>query len=126
MHTLFDFITNVNAAQYGFSLLSILGFIVFYQILKPKPFEGLLQAAADDARFIRGQERGRVLQTVRNITMAPVYLMIYLVSLPFLFILGAVASQATVMSGEWSPVRAYFMGSRKSRKSRGAKRDEKV
>ncbi|MGO9014585.1 MAG: hypothetical protein ACLQF0_06355 [Dissulfurispiraceae bacterium] len=126
MHTLFDFITNVNAAQYGFSLLSILGFIVFYQILKPKPFEGLLQAAADDARFIKGQERGRVLQTVRNITMAPVYLMIYLVSLPFLFILGAVAPRATVMSGEWSPVRAYFMGSRKSRKSRGAKRDEKV
>ncbi len=122
MHTLFDFITNVDAAQYGFSLLSIAGFIVFYQILKPKPFEGLLESAAEDARFIKAQERGNVLQIFRNIAMAPLYLMIYLVSLPFLFILGSVAPRATVMSGEWSPVRAYFMGSRKSRKSRGDKK----
>ncbi|MBF0505952.1 MAG: hypothetical protein HQL09_03860 [Nitrospirae bacterium] len=122
MHTLFDFITNVNAAQYGFSLFSILGFIVFYHILKPKPFKGLLESAADEARFIRTQDRGYILQIVRNIAMAPVYLMIYLVSLPLLFILGAVAPRATVMSGEWSPVRAYFMGSRKSRKSRGSKK----
>jgi hypothetical protein len=119
MHTLFDFITSVNAAQYGFSLFFVVGFIVFYQILKPKPFEGLAAAAAEDAGYIKTQGKGRVVQLARNIIMAPVYLMIYVVSLPFLFILGAIAPRGAVMTGEWSPLRAYFMGSRKPGKSRG-------
>ena len=117
MHTLFDFVTSTNAAEYGLMLLFILGFIIFLQIMSPRPFKGALEMAADDVKFLRSQNRVRLLRLARNAALAPAYFMFYLAALPFLFVQGLAAPLA---SAEWSPVRAYFTG----RKARGKKPDE--
>lgn len=123
MHTLFDFISNVNATQYALALLSIFGFIIFCEVLKPRPFDGLLKSAADDLRFIRSQQKGKVVQTIKNTALAPVYVLLYLAAVPVLFYLAVVPvifgkTFGAVSSAEWSPVRAYFTGRRKAKKSR--------
>jgi hypothetical protein len=124
MHTLFDFISNVNAMQYALAILFILGFIVFCEVLKPRPFEGLLKSAADDLRFIRTQQKGKVVQLIKNTALAPVYVLIYLAAVPVLFYLAVVPvlfgkTFAAVSSTEWSPVRAYFTGRKRAKKVRG-------
>jgi len=120
MHTLFDFISSVNAVQYGLSLLFIVGFIIFNEILKPRPFDGLVEAIVEDVRFIR--TGGKMKPLMKKIAVAPVYTFIYLASLPLLFLQGmAVLSGrgiASVTSAGWSPVRAYFAGRNKTKKSK--------
>ncbi len=120
MHTLFDFISSVNAVQYGLSLLFIVGFILFNEILKPRPFEGLVEAIVEDVKFIR--HGGRMRPLMKKVAVAPVYIGIYLASLPLLFLQGiAVLSGrgiASLTSAGWSPVRAYFAGRKKVKKSR--------
>lgn len=113
MHTLFDFVTHVNKAMFGLALLSILGFIIFLEIFKAKPFEALKKSAADDAEYIKSQGKANMLQLFKNMAMAPVYFLIYLASVPVLYIQ---AMAEPVASGGWSPVRAYFAGRRKSKK----------
>ncbi|MDA8170525.1 MAG: hypothetical protein M0Z48_01680 [Nitrospiraceae bacterium] len=119
MHTLFDFITRTDAAEYGLMLFFILGFIVFLQVMKPRPFRQVVEMAASDVRFLKSQSRGRLLRLARNTAFAPVYFMFYLVSLPFLFVQGMATPLATA---EWSPVRAYFTG-RKARSKKSADED---
>ncbi|MBI4685451.1 MAG: hypothetical protein HY755_09660 [Nitrospirae bacterium] len=123
MHTLFDFISNVNAMQYGLALFFILGFIIFYEILKPKPFEGLLKSAADDVKFIKAQRKETSVQLIKKIALAPMYILFYLAAVPVLFVQGFSIPLgkgiATVTSAGWSPVRAYFTGSRKAKKAQG-------
>jgi small-conductance mechanosensitive channel len=123
MHTLFDFISSVNALQYGLALFFVFGFILFNEILKPRPFDGLLKSFVEDVRFIRSQDRLTSLQLGRKIVVALFYILAYLAALPFLFIQGmAVLSfrgMASVTSAGWSPVRAYFAGRKKIKRNRG-------
>ncbi len=120
MHTLFDFISSVNAVQYGLSLLFILGYIIFNEILKPRPFEGLVESVVEDVRFIR--TGGKMRPLMKKVAVAPVYLAVYLASLPLLFLQGlAVLSGrgiASLTSAGWSPVRAYFTGRKKVKKGK--------
>ena len=120
MHTLFDFISSVNAVQYGLSLLFILGYIIFNEILKPRPFEGLVESVVEDVRFIR--TGGKMRPLMKKVAVAPVYLAVYLASLPLLFLQGiAVLSGrgiASLTSAGWSPVRAYFTGRKKAKKGK--------
>ena len=120
MHTLFDFVSSVNAVQYGLSLLFILGFIIFNEILKPRPFDGLVEAIVEDVKFIRNG--GKMRPLMKKVAVAPVYTVIYLASLPLLFLQGmAVLSGrgiASLTSAGWSPVRAYFTGRKKVKKGK--------
>lgn len=124
MHTLFDFVSSVNAIQYGLSLLFILGFILFNEILKPSPFEGLFQSVAEDIRFIKAQGKVTSLQQLKKIALAPLYIMVYLFALPFLFIQGIAVMTGrgieAVTSAGWSPVRAYFAGRKKGKSAKGS------
>ncbi len=134
MHTLFDFVSDVYAVQYGLALLFMLGFIIFCEILMPRPFQGLLKSAVDDVRFFKTQEKKKLLQLLKNIALGPVYLVFYLTVVPVLFYLAAVpllfvrgmASPLGKLlspgtSFAWSPVRAYLTGRKKARK---AKKDD--
>jgi len=38
MHTLIDFTTHVKGVEYIISVLAITGYILYAEILKPKPF----------------------------------------------------------------------------------------
>lgn len=120
MYTLFDFISSVNAIQYLLSLLFIVGFIIFYEILKPSPFEGLLKSFVEDVRFIKS--RGRVMALTRKIALAPVYFFFYMAALPFLFTQGMAVlfgkRISAVTYAGWSPVRAYFAGRREVKKAK--------
>jgi hypothetical protein len=123
MHTLFDFISNVNAVQYGIALLSIAGFVIFSEALKANPFKGLRETVAEDVRFIKAQDKGTRLQMVKNVAMAPFYFLSYLASVPVLFVQGMTEpigrGIGAMTTGGWSPVRAYFAGRRKTKKSKG-------
>jgi hypothetical protein len=120
MHTLFDFISNVNTVQYGLSLLFIIGYIIFNEILKPRPFDGLVEAIVEDVKFI--SDGGKMRPLMKKVAVAPVYTVIYLASLPLLFLQGiAVLSGrgiASLTSAGWSPVRAYFTGRKKAKKGK--------
>jgi len=122
MHTLFDFVSNVNATQYGLALLFVLGFIIFTEILKTRPFTDLVQSAAEDVRFIKAQGKERNTQLIKNIASAPLYLVSYLVAVPFLFVQGMSEplgrGLGSLTTAGWSPVRAYFTGRRKSKKAK--------
>lgn len=126
MNTLFDFISDVNAVQYGIALLSVVGFIVFCEILKPKPFQGLAKLFSDDAAYLRGAGRENSLRLIRNIAAAPAYLLIYIAAVPLLFMQGLTMTVGkglvTATSAGWSPVRAYFTGRGKIKK--GKKNDQ--
>src|SRR5512139_3747411 len=130
MHTLFDFTSNVNLVQYGLSLLFIVGFVVFCEVLKPKPFGGLVKAAVEDIRFIRAQGTARFVPLLRNIALAPLYAVLYLLFVPVLFVQGVTEalgkSVGTVTSAGWSPVRAYFTGRKRAKKARKAKETEEM
>jgi len=130
MHTLFDFISNVNAVQYVIALLSMIGFILFSEVLKANPFQGLRESVAEDVRFIKTQDKGMRLQLIKNVAMAPFYFLSYLASLPVLFAQGMVEpigrGFGAVTTGGWSPVRAYFAGRRKTKKSKGDDSDKRT
>lgn len=55
MHTLFDFISSVNGIEYALALLFMFGFVIFGEILKPKPFEGLAKAGGGRHRLHKGR-----------------------------------------------------------------------
>jgi hypothetical protein len=82
-----------------------------------------VQSAAEDARFIKAQGKEKNTQLVKNIASAPFYLVTYLVSVPFLFIQGMAEpigrGFGSLTTAQWSPVRAYFTGRRKSKKAKG-------
>ena len=130
MHTLFDFISNVNAVQYVIALLSMIGFILFSEVLKANPFQGLRESVAEDVRFIKTQDKGMRLQLIKNVAMAPFYFLSYLASLPVLFAQGMAEpigrGFGAVTTGGWSPVRAYFAGRRKTKKSKGDDSDKRT
>lgn len=123
MHTLFDFISSVNGIQYALALVFMFGFIIFSELLKPKPFEGLVKAAAEDIGFIRAQGKGRALGLIKATAMAPLYALFYVAAVPVLFLHGIAMLfgkiiVATTAVG-WSPVHAYFARSGKGKKARG-------
>lgn len=128
MNTLFDFVSNVNAVQYGLALLFVAGFIIFTEILKARPFAELRESAAEDIRFIKAQGKEKNIQLIKNIASAPLYLVTYLVVVPFLFVQGMAEPLGrgigSLTTASWSPVRAYFTGSRKAKKAK-AKDSEK-
>ncbi len=125
MHTLFDFISSVNGIQYGLALLFMLGFVIFSEILKPRPFEGLVKSMIDDIGFIRAGGKLQVLGLIKAVALAPLYALFYLAAVPLLFVhgiaglLGKVIVATTAVG--WSPARAYF-ASRRGRTVKNAKK----
>jgi len=123
MHTLFDFISSVNGIQYVLALVFMFGFIIFSELLKPKPFQGLVKAAAEDIGFMKAQGRGKALGLLKATAMAPLYALFYLAAVPVLFVhgiatlFGKVIIATTVVG--WSPVHAYFARRGKGKKARG-------
>ncbi|HZW36742.1 MAG TPA: hypothetical protein VFF01_07340, partial [Candidatus Deferrimicrobiaceae bacterium] len=53
MHTLIDFTTHVKGVEYIISVLAITGYILYAEILKPKPFKTLKQSAGEELAHLR-------------------------------------------------------------------------
>jgi len=121
MHTLYDFICQVNGIQYLLAILFIAGFIIFFEIFKPKPFMGLSRMINEDVSFVKEQGKSHNLQVVKNALTGSAYAMLYVVALPLLFMHGIAVLMSKLFTSVtyigWSPVQAYFTGRRRAKKS---------
>jgi hypothetical protein len=139
MYTMVDFITHVKGIEYLLSLSAIAGFLVFWEILKPKPFRTVVNTGKDDLAHIR--EIGglkSVAKSAGRIAAAPFIGLAYIVMLPIGFFIAlaaavvnlAVKGVASVagksVAFEWRPVEAYLAGRKKKAEKTAAKKgDEK-
>lgn len=137
MHTLVDFLTRVKGVEYILSVLTIAGFVLFLEVLKPAPFRSLRKLIGEDVAFLREEGFRSVMKTVGRAVAAPFIGLLYVIALPFLFVyylaveLRGMAAErmATALDAVgasavfgWRPSEAYLAG-RKARKAE--KKDEK-
>jgi hypothetical protein len=139
MHTYVDFITHVKGMEYILSVLAIAGFILFLEILKPKPFQTLIQSTQDDLDHMRKTGYEITFRTVKRMLAAPFIGLFYVLMLPFVFVY-ALGAELLRMSAEgfetllemagktaffgWRPMEAY-LGGKKGRKERKEKQEIK-
>ena len=108
MYTLFDFVTQVKGAEYLIAVSAVGLFILFWEVLKPRPFKSMIDAAKGDVTQI-GQSGGfaGVLRTAGHVAAAPFIGLAYVVALPFVFVyaVGHVLLQGTARaisaSADW-------------------------
>ncbi len=125
MNTLFDFVTYVKGIEYVIALGSIAGYIIFWEILKPRPFKTLLETSKDDMASIKRAGRKGNKRTLLNIMSAPFVGAFYLAMVPIAFTYAA----SVRVFGEhahfgWRPVEAYLTGRKNRRKKEKAAKDK--
>jgi hypothetical protein len=82
MHTLFDFITHVKGIEYILSIMFIAGFILYWEIFKPRPFTTLTNTTRKDLAYMKASGRQHI---IGKIATALFVGFAYIVSLPFVF-----------------------------------------
>ncbi len=135
MYTLVDFITHVKGVEYILSLLFIAGFLVMWEVLKPRPFSTVVNTGKEDLAHLKNTGYREALKNVSKIAAAPFIGLAYVVLLPIGFF-AVLLSEAVVMaikggasllgknvSFEWRPMEAYLAG--KKRKKSGTASDDK-
>lgn len=136
MYTLFDFMTHVKGIEYIVSVLSIAMFMVFWEVLKPKPFSTVVNTSKEDLAHL--QQTGGIMKNAGKIAAAPFIGLLYIVMLPigFFFVVLSEAVNLVVkgvstllgrdVSFDWRPMEAYFTGrKRKQAASDPAAQDKK-
>jgi hypothetical protein len=139
MHTLVDFITHVKGIEYLLSILFIGGFLLFWEVLKPKPFRTAIVTGKEDLEHLKRQGMSETFRQARKIIAAPFIGLMYVILLPFGFFF---ALAATIVNGllkgvsmllnlagvsvslEWRPMEAYFSG--KKQKQAGTAQEKKT
>jgi len=140
MHTLVDFLTRVKGVEYILSVLTITGFILFLEVLKPAPFRSLRKLIGEDIAFLREEGFRSVMRTVGRAAAGPFIGLLYVVSLPFLFVytlaveLRGMAAEgmaaaldavgASAVFG-WRPGEAYLAGKKARKGGKTEKKDGK-
>ncbi len=134
MFTLVDFITHVKGVEYILSIMAIAGFLLFWEILKPRPFKTVVETGKDDLGYIEqtGGVKG-IMKAVGKIATAPFVGLAYIVMLPIgFFAVLAVGAVNLAMKGfasiagksatfEWRPMEAYLAGKKKKDEKTGKK-----
>jgi len=120
MNTQFDFVSSVNGVMFLLSLAFIGGYIVLNELMRPEPFRAFVRALRSDWQEIRAEGFGRLMEIAKGVVSAPVYVAMYVVSVPVLFVVGLVMpigkAVSVATSFGWSPVRAYFRGKKALKK----------
>jgi hypothetical protein len=139
MHTLVDFLTRVKGVEYILSVLTITGFVLFIEVLKPAPFRSLRNLIGEDVAFLRAEGFRSVMKTVGRAVAVPFIGLFYVISLPFLFVytlaveLGGMAAEgmATALDAVgasagfgWRPSEAYLAGRKGKKAKKAEKKDE--
>jgi hypothetical protein len=109
----------------------IAGYLIFAEILKPKPFKNVVESGREEMAFIKQAGSRNTLKTVGRIAAAPFIGLAYIVALPFAFAyaLGSAAVGGILtMAGKeavfgWRPTEAYLGGKKKKKEEK--KQDEK-
>jgi hypothetical protein len=136
MYTLVDYITHIKGIEYVLSLTAIAVFLVFWEVLKPRPFRTVMNAGKDDLAYIRESGGiGLLMKNAGKIVAAPFIGLAYIVMLPigFFAVLASTAVNLAVkgfaavagksMTFEWRPVEAYFAGRKKKKEKAGTRND---
>ena len=131
MYTLYDYMTHIKGVEYILALLFIAGYILYSEVLKPKPFKTMIDTGKDDLEHIKKTGFRNTLKVIGKIAAAPFIGIAYVVMLPFAFVaaLGSAAMNGvmnlvgkTAVFG-WRPTEAYFTGKKKKKEEK--KKDEK-
>jgi len=121
MNTLFDFMTHIKGVEYILALLFIAGYILYAEVLKPKPFKTMIDTGKDDIDYIKKTGYRNTLKVIGKIAAAPFIGIAYVVMLPFAFFaaLGSAAVNGVMnLVGKiavfgWRPTEAYLTGRKK-------------
>ncbi len=135
MHTLVDFITHVKGIEYVLSIMFIGGFLLFWEILKPRPFATVVSVGKEDLDHIK--QSGETMKYVGKIAAAPFIGLAYIIMLPIGFFFVVLSEGVNLLvkgvstllgrdvSFEWRPMEAYFTGRKKKQKESAADKDAK-
>jgi hypothetical protein len=132
MNTLFDFMTHIKGVEYLLAIGAIILYMVFWEVLKPRPFKTVMEQGKEDINHIK--ESGNTLKTLGKVAAAPFIGLAYIVALPFGFAyaLGKAVVEGVVdLVGReavfgWRPMEAYLAGrKRRKKKESETKKDEK-
>lgn len=132
MHTLFDFITYIKGVEYIVAISAIGLYMLYWEILKPKPFKSVVETGRDDMRHIRRMGYVNAMKTIGKVMAAPFIGLAYIVALPigFAYALGSAAINGILgLAGKeasfgWRPSEAYLSGKKKEKKE-GEEKKEK-
>jgi hypothetical protein len=117
--TLFDFITAVKTQEYVAAILFIALFILYWEILKNRPFRSLKTAVQEDLQYVRRTGYRQIARTMGMLVAAPFVGLAYVLLLPLSF-LFALATAVGKLMGQvleglqfgWRPTEAYLAGRR--------------
>jgi hypothetical protein len=132
MNTLFDFMTHIKGVEYLMAIAAIILYMVFWEVLKPKPFKAMMEQGKEDIKYMK--ESGNTLKTLGKVAAAPFIGLAYIVALPFGFAYAlakaAVEGMVALVGREavfgWRPMEAYLAGrKRRKKKESEKKKDEK-
>ncbi len=135
MYTLFDFMTHVKGIEYLVSIASIAVFMVFWEVLKPRPFSTVVSAGKEDLTHLR--QSGETMKYIGKIAAAPFIGLLYIVMLPvgFFFVLLSEGVNLVVkgvstllgkdVSFDWRPMEAYFTGKKRKQNEANSGRSSK-
>jgi hypothetical protein len=112
------------------SISAIAGFLIFWEVLKPRPFRTVVETGKDDLSHIEQTGGFRnVMKSVGKIAAAPFIGLAYIVMLPVGFfaalavgavnlgLKGAASIAGKSASFEWRPVEAYLAGKKRKQKA---------
>ncbi len=140
MHTLTDFMTHIKGIEYLISVLAITGFVLFVEILKPKPFNTLKKSVNEDVEHLRSEGKENTMRTLKRLAAAPFIGLFYVFSLPFVFayavgrecfgraaegLEGAFGLAGRSFAFGWRPLESYLGGKKDKKNKSNAKVDEK-
>ena len=121
MNSMFDFITHVKGIEYILSLTFIAGYVLFWEILKPKPFKKVKETGQEDLMYVKQNGMKNNLKLAGKIAAAPFVGLLYVILLPvglvsalFYAVIAGLAGKSGSFS--WRPAEAYLSGKKKTKK----------
>jgi hypothetical protein len=121
MNSMFDFITHVKGIEYILSLTFIAGFILYWEVLKPKPFQKVKETGKEDLEYVKQNGMKDTLKMAGKIAAAPFVGLLYIILLPMGFISALSYAVVSGIAGKgeafsWRPAEAYLFGKKKTKK----------
>jgi hypothetical protein len=124
MNTLFDFLTYIKGVEYVLAISAIVLYMLYWELLKPKPFKTMVEKGRDDLGYLRETGYRTTLRTVGKVIAAPFIGLAYIVALPFWFayaLVSAIVGGMISLVGreavfEWRPTESYLAGKKKMKK----------
>jgi hypothetical protein len=121
MNSMFDFITHVKGIEYILSLTFIAGFILYWEVLKPKPFQKVKETGQEDLEYVKQNGMKDTLKLVGKIATAPFVGLLYIILLPVGMVSALSYAVVSGIAGKgesfaWRPAEAYLSGKKKTKK----------